>query len=189
MKRRARFADDEDADAGAAATTAAPAAAPAPSPPAGLSLRDRVLAALEAAELANPDGHGLKSEQILAKLPASAHVTAKALSAVLTPLIAELRVDMYTNPRQRFSASEETFFKLVPADRARKLKDLQDDDLRVLRRVETNGRMGEFEKTLKKRASILNQNKLKKILLKLERLKLVKKVYVHNQALWLKEGA
>ena len=170
----------------AAAAAAAGGAAPAPS---GLTLRDRVLLVLEKAEADAPDGHGLKAEVIISRIPSAHRPTPEQLSAVLTPLVDALRVDMYSNPKQRFSAAEETFFKLVPAERALKLKDLTLDEQTLLRCIEVKGRMGESERTMKQKVNVANKNKLKKMTDKLQRLKLIKKWTVHNQPLWLKEGA
>jgi hypothetical protein len=100
-----------------------------------------------------------------------------------------LRVDMYSNPKQRFSAAEETYFKLVPAERALKLKDLNLDEQALLRCIEVKGRMGESERTMKQKVNVANKNKLNKMTQKLERLKLIVKKSVHNQPLWLKYGA
>ena len=194
MKRRAR-PDDAGSPPSASGAAPPPAAAAgggpaAPPPPhSGLTLRDRVLLVLEKAEAEAPDGHGLKAEVIISRIPSAHRPTPEQLSAVLTPLVDALRVDMYSNPKQRFSAAEETFFKLVPAERALKLKDLTLDEQTLLRCIEVKGRMGESERTMKQKVNVANKNKLKKMTDKLQRLKLIKKWTVHNQPLWLKEGA
>ena len=140
-------------------------------PSAALTARDRVLAALERApEQCATDG------ALQASLPM---LTAGDIAIVLQGLMRDRRVEAYAVRlpfgAPRSSASAEHTFKLVSADKAARLKDLEENDLMVLQYVERGSTQGVWVRNIKINTR-LQHVQINKILRKLENRKLVKPV-------------
>lgn len=105
------------APAAPAAATPAPAARAPAAPSAGLSLRDRVILAMERA------GGTSSSQQLRTALPS---VSLVDIAGVLQTLMAERRVEAYAARLPpgvpRTAANEEHTYKLVAADKAARMK-------------------------------------------------------------------
>ena len=163
--------------AGAAAAAAAqPAVAvlPPPLPPPqapALTARDRVLAALERAPDQCATDGALQSA-----LPM---LSPGEVAAALQGLMRDRRVEAYAVRlpfgAPRSSASAEHTFKLVAADKAARLKDLEENDLMVLQYVERGSTQGVWVRNIKINTR-LQHVQINKILRKLENRKLVKAV-------------
>jgi len=163
-KRRAR--GDDALEGGSGGGGGGAGAAPQPA----LSLRDRVLTALERA------GGSLTSQRLQAALPAA---SLAEIAGVLQGLMGERRVEAYAVRQPyglpRTAVNDEHTYKLVSAEKAARLKDLQAEDLMVLQHVERGGTQGVWVRNIKI-ATRLQQVHINKILRKLESRKLIKPV-------------
>ena len=138
---------------------------------AALTPRDRVLVALERA----PDKCATDGA-LQAALPM---LTPEEVAGALQGLMRDRRVEAYA-VRQPFgaprsSASAEHTFKLVPAEKAARLRDLEENDLMVLQYVERGSTQGVWVRNIKINTR-LQHVQINKILRKLENRKLVKAV-------------
>ena len=184
-RRRPRIEDDEtDAPASRsvrAAVSEAPASAGAGagagsgtgaggvSARASLSVRDRVISALETAS-------GPLTSQALGRMLPS--VALDDLASVLEALMAERRVEAYAMrlaPGAPRVAAEEHTYKLVSAEKAARLIDLTAEDLMVLQHIERGSTQGVWVRNIKI-ATRLQQPQINKILKRLEGRKLIKPV-------------
>jgi DNA-directed RNA polymerase III subunit RPC6 len=136
-----------------------------------LSVRDRVLGQLERA----PD-HTLSDSALQKAIPMC---TAEEIAHELQGLMRDRRVEAYA-VRAPFGApkgsvSSEHTFKLVTAEKAARLKDLEENDLMVLQYIERGGTQGVWVRNIKI-TTRLQQVQINKILRKLETRKLIKPV-------------
>jgi hypothetical protein len=135
----------------------------------GLTLRDRVIDALERA------GGALSSRLLQLEIPSA---TPAGIATELQALLSERRVDVFamrTAPGMPRSAVEEHTYKLVSAEKAARLKDLAPEDVMVLQHVERGATQGVWVRNIKI-ATRLQQTQINKILKRLEGRKLVKPV-------------
>jgi hypothetical protein len=137
--------------------------------PSGLSARDRVLAALEQAA-----DHSLTDSSLQSSLPMLAPGD---IAQVLQALMRERRVEAYAIRlpfgAPRSSVNPEHTFKLVPAEKAARLKDLDENDVMVLQYVERGSTQGAWVRNIKINTR-LQHVQINKILRKLENRKLIK---------------
>ena len=173
-------------DSAAAAASASGGTAPAATSSA-LTPRDRVLLCLERA----PD-QSATDGALQVSLPM---LSGGDIAAALQGLMRDRRVEAYAVRlpfgAPRSSASAEHTFKLVSAERAMRLRDLDENDLMVLQYVERGGTQGVWVRNIKMHTR-LQHVQINKIIRKLENRKLVKPVKVvafKNRRMYMLYGA